>query len=151
MDATADIIPAVSLGGFTLRKKITDYSEVLERYNLLGKLRYEQVGIYSTRYSFAGFPVEINVDTRTGMIYKISAIEGYLGKLNESIGIGSSANDVLSLGHGFYYDDCDEAILSKEIRGVAIELNEEDPLPGEISSLDVEAISIFDPEIFKPH
>ncbi len=151
MDITADIIPATSLGGFSLRKKITYYSELLRRYNISGKLIYEQVGIYSTRYSFIGFPVEINVDTRTGLIYKISAVEGYSGKLNNSIGIGSSANDVLNLGHGFYYDDCDEAILSREVEGIAIELNEDDPLPSEIITLDVEAISIFDPEIFKSY
>ncbi len=151
MDAAAQILPANSLGGFSLRKKISDYSELLERYNILEKLRYEQLDIYSTRYSFVGFPVEINVDTRTGQIYKISAVEGYLGKLNDLIGIGSSANDVLKSGHGFYYDDCDEAILSKEIEGVAIELNEDDPLPDEVASLSVESISIFDPEVFKPH
>lgn len=151
MDAAADILPATSLGGFYLRRKISDYSELLERFNILEKLKYEQVDIYSTRYSIVGFPVEINVDTRTGLIYKISAVEGYLGKLNNSIAIGSSANDVFKLGHGFYYDDCDEAILSKEVEGVAIELNEDDPMPEEIKGLNVEAISIFDPEIFKPY
>lgn len=107
--------------------------------------------IYSTRYSFVGFPIEINVDTCTGLIYKISGIKGYSGKLNNSIGIGSSANDALNLGHSFYYDNCDEAILSKEVVGIAIELNKDDPLPEEIANLDVEAITVFDPEVFKPH
>ena len=81
MNIAADILPAISLGGFFLQKNISEYSSLLERYNITEKLKYKQMGVYSTRYSFMDFPVEIYVDIRAGLIYKISAIEGYSGKL----------------------------------------------------------------------
>lgn len=150
MDIVADILPAEGLGGFCLGKKISEYSNILEMYNILDKLKYEQANIYSTRYSFVDIPIEINVDTRTGSIYKISALEGYLGMLGQSIKIGSSAQDVLNLRQEYYYDECDEAIYSKTVQGVSIELNADDPLPNEINDLKVKYISVFQPEIFKP-
>jgi hypothetical protein len=150
MDVKLNIIPATSLGGFNLRAKISEYSELIERYLILDKLIFKQVGVYTTCYSFLDVPLELFVDTRTGLIFKISALEGYQGKFCGQIKIGSSARDVLGLGNGFYYDECDEAILSKEIDGIAFELNDEDPLPEEVTSLDVEAITVFDPELFKP-
>ena len=150
LNKSADILPAYGLGGISLGKRITEYSDLLERYDVAGKLSYEQISIYSTRYSFENTPIEIDVDTRIGVIYKVSALEGYYGSLLGQIKIGSPANEILSMGRGFYYDECDEAILSKEIPGVAIELNEDDPLPNEIKSLFVKYISVFLPEVFKP-
>jgi hypothetical protein len=150
MDIKANIIPATSLGGFTIGKNILEYSMVIEKYFVENKLKYEQVNIFSTRYSFMDIPIEINVDTRTGLVYKISALEGYLGKFFNSIEIGSSANSVFGLDQGFFYDECEEAILSKKVEGIALELNEEDPLPEEVNYLSVNVITIFDPEVFKP-
>lgn len=150
MNPTADILPAKGLGGVALGDNISKYSKILERYEILGKLKYEQVNIYSTRYSFVDIPIEVNVDTRTGDIYKISALEGYSGKLDDAIGIGSLAKEVLNLEQGFYYDECDEAIFSKKRPGVAIELNEEDPMPEAIRDLRVKCISVYKTELFKP-
>ena len=150
MNVNEKIIPGKGLGGFSIGHKISDHSKLLEKHNILGRLRFAQVGIYSTQYLISDSPIEIYVDTRTGLIYKISAVNGYKGKFDNSVGIGTSAKNVLGLGKHFYYSELDEVILSSQIDGIAFELNENDPLPEEIDELNVEAITVFNPDLFKP-
>ncbi len=148
MDLAAEIIPAKSLGGIDLRDRLSKYSGYLEKSNIMGLLNYKQVGVYSTRYSFKNYPVEFNVDTRTGLIYKISAINKYEGRFDKLIGIGFPVKNIFQLNMGFYYDDCDEAIYSNKVEGLTLELNADDPLPEEIGDLKVSVISVFSPELF---
>ncbi|WP_144395464.1 hypothetical protein [Pleionea sediminis] len=150
MNIENEIIPGKSLGGIELGRNVADYSQLLESKELSEKLRYKQTSIYSTRYWVEGIPIEINVDTRTGVIYKISAINGYKGALNSSIKIGTPVTELMKAKPDFYYDECDEAFYSKEVDGIAIEVDEDDPLPEELIELKVEVITVFLPETFKP-
>lgn len=150
MNLNADIIPSVSLGGFVIGRPISEYLDYLEKYYLLNKLDYFQTDIYSVQYIVTNVPVEVYVDIRDGRIYKISAVKGYKGKYADLIKVGMSAQKILELGKHFYYDECDQGIFSNEIDGIVFELNDEDPYYEEIESLNIEAITVFNPKIFKP-
>lgn len=150
MNINKAIIPATSLGGFNIGYSISEYSDYLMRNNIVGNLTYTQVGIYSTLYTVNSLPIEVYVDTRDGRIYKISAIKGYQGTYNNLIEVGMSTKAVFELGNHFYYDECDQGILSTEIEGIIFEPDDEDPYPEEVPTLNIGAITIFNPEVFKP-
>ena len=141
------IIPAQSLGGFKLKDNIKVYSDIIEEYELNGKLKFFQTNAYSCRYAFYEVPVEVNVDITTGLIYKISALSGYQGDFN-SIKIGMPIRKVLDLKLGFYYDECEEAFFSKKIQGISLEVSEDDPPLEEVEGMNIQYISVYDPSIF---
>ena len=149
MDLRADIVPSEGLGGFYLGNHLADYSDIIEEYLIKERLLYKQVYVYTTRYQFGGFPVEINVDTRSGLVYMISAITGYKGKFDKSIYVGQSVKSVIESQKGFYYDECEEGVFSSQYAGISMDVSEEDPLPDEVMGLNIDAISVFLPEAFK--
>lgn len=150
LDKYQEIIEGKSLGGVSLGEKISNYSELLEKFNTLDNLEFEQDGIYSTVYKISDYPIEIYVDTRTGLIYKLSALQGYLGSFKNKIKLGISAKELLKADKNFYYSEFDEAILSKTFDGIVFEVEEDDPLPYEVEKQTIVAITIFIPDIFKP-
>ena len=142
MNIYDEIIPAKSLGGIRLKDNIKNYSSLINKYNLNGKLKFFQTNIYSCRYIFTDIPIEINVDITSGEIYKISALEGYQGK------IGMPINDILNSNLGFYYDECEEAFFSNIIEGIVLEVSEDDPPFEEAIKMNIKYISVFDPTAF---
>ena len=142
LDLYADILPGKGLGGIAVGKNITEYSALLFQLDLVGALHFSQTGIYSVRYGFSDFPIEINVDIRNGNIYKISALNGYLGKFRH-IGIGTEISVLLNANLKFYYDACDEAFYSRDIRGISIEAAEDDPDFDDIAKMNVKYISVY--------
>ncbi|QEY26236.1 hypothetical protein [Neisseria zalophi] len=150
MNIYEPIIPAKSLGGIVIGNNISNYSKILKEYNLIGKLKFSQVDIYSCMYEFIDFPIEIYVDIRTGSIYKISALSGYLGKF-DSISIGTPIHDVLALNLGFYYDECEEAFFSKNLKGIALEVADDDPPLEEAIKMNIQSITIYNSDLFDDH
>ena len=141
MNIYDEIIPAKSLGGIRLKDNIKNYSSIINKNMLNGKLKFFQTNVYSCRYIFTDIPIEINVDITSGEIYKISALEGYQGKF-------STINDILNSNLGFYYDECEEAFFSKIIEGIALEVSEDDPPFEEAIKMNIKYISVFDPTAF---
>lgn len=47
MNIYDEIIPAKSLGGIRLKDNIKNYSSIINKYNLNGKLEFFQTNIYS--------------------------------------------------------------------------------------------------------
>ena len=140
MNFTDKIIPAKSLGGVKLGKTINNY--LMEE--LMDKEITNDVIIYKNKRCF----IEIFVNKTTKIIYKISALYGYKGLFDNYISVGNDAIKILNTYNDFFLDECEEGILSKEIKGIFIELDKEDPLIEELDKLKIEAITIFQEKSF---
>ena len=149
IDIYADIVPGKSLGGFDISESVVKYWSLLDFYSSLGKLGCSQTSISTVRYSFSGAPVELSVDIRTGKIYKISALVGYVGSFLKKIKVGDSINKVLDQDLGFRYEDFDMAFFSSVYPGIVLEPDIYDPLPEDMPKLNIEAITIIDIDYFK--
>ncbi len=136
----AEIIPAIGLGGILLGESLVKYETWLRS----GFVKYQQDSLFSVKYLLPEYPIEIGVNIRDGNIYRISALNGYLGKYN-NLGIGMP---VKQIGCDFTYDDCDEGFINKGIPGLIIEPDIDDPLPDELEKARIGVITVYDPKFF---
>ncbi|MGK9172781.1 hypothetical protein KXR87_06085 [Yokenella regensburgei] len=140
IDIRSEIKPANGLGGILLGEPLLKYEFLLK-----GKfVKYKQDSLFSVRYLLPDYPIEIGIDIRSGIIYKISAINGYLG-LYKNLSVGSP---IKKIGRDFFYDECDEGFVSKEVPGIIIEPDIDDPLPDELKTAHIGVISVYDPKLF---
>lgn len=96
------------------------------------------------RYGFEDLHVELSIDVRTGIIYRITALAGYQGKFLNNIGIGTPIPDVLSMDLGFEYRDAEDAFQTTKYYNLWLEQNISDPLPEDYPDLKIESITISD-------
>lgn len=140
IDIRAEIKPAIGLGGILLGEPLIKY-EVLLKNRFV---KYRQDSLFSVKYSLPEYPIEIGVNVRNGNIYRISALDGYLGFYNNlSVGM-----PVKKIDSKFIYDDCDEGFINKDVQGIIIEPDIDDPLPDELEDARIGVISVYDPQFF---
>ncbi|AOR64140.1 hypothetical protein [Pectobacterium wasabiae] len=140
IDIKANIIPSVSLGGVILGEHIGRYEYLLDKH----VVKYVQDAIFSVKYKFPDYHLSISVDVRNGNIYKITAHSGYIGGMN-GVFIG---DPIIKIPKSFVYDDCDEGYMDKNMDGVIIQTDIDDPLPEELASAKVGVIAVFLPSAF---
>jgi len=134
-----------SIGGFRLSEHINTYWDVVVKTYNRSEKNPNQLELYHTVcYTFEDLQVQLAVDVRTGIIYRITALSGYQGTFLGSIGIGTAILDVLAMDLGFEYRDAEDAFQTTLYRGVWLEQNIGDPLPEDYPDLKIESITISD-------
>lgn len=141
IDINAPIIPNYSIGNIRLGENIDEYLNSIDEanYKLIDKFDDGQ------EYQLNGVPILIFVDDNSRAIFKLSAINGYMGKYNDVIHIGIKARDVLSKNLGFIYDDFYEGLV-KDDGSILLEFSHDIPWDKktDILNLEIMYITIFD-------
>jgi len=151
----AEIIPDNCLGGIELRVSIDDIENDLrlmsvEDYNS-EKLNLSPPVINpncTSDYFVEDLPIRISTDNRNKKIFRITAYKGYEGKLFGKIFVGMTVENAFSACPDLYYNEAEEVILCKGVKGISIALPIEDPLPNELPPLRIYAISVFASETY---
>jgi hypothetical protein len=154
IDISLPIVPNHGLGGMELGKNIGEYQLILngKAAYLFSQFHSEDYRLdgFNAWYTFQEFSMQIGVDVRTGKIFQIRAMKGYLGSLFGKIHIGMKAQEAFELVPALYYDEMDEAIYYRSHdEGVALEFapEETDPRLDQVPSLTIEGISVFAPAL----
>lgn len=143
----APIIPNVGLGGFQLRAPLIDFQDTLMKC-----LSYEPPSFslntpFEACYQFENGSIEVWVDVRNGKVFKITAKNGYQGQLFEGVMVGLNAGEGMKRHPALFYDESEELILCKSVRGVSLDISETDPPPDLVPALSISAISTYIQEI----
>lgn len=134
-----------SIDGFKLLEHINTYWDLVEEYYNKSEKNLYQLELYHTvRYTFEDLQVQLAVDVRTGIIYRITALAGYQGTFLGSIGIGTPISEVLAMDLGFEYRDAEDAFQTTKYYNLWLEQNISDPLPEDYPDLKIESITISD-------
>ena len=144
VDIYAPIVADKSLGGLALRVRLYDIQD------LVGSLLADSCQLkscFEAEYSLAGGKIGVAVDVRNGKVFRLTAYQGYEGKLFGSIRVGTSVGEAFSLEPKLYYDEAEELILCRGICGVSLEVQGIDPDPEAVPAMTIEAISVFAEEI----
>lgn len=148
-DINAPIVAASSLGNVRVGGQLSNYQGLLKFYAQNGELSFHKLNDFTGKYQIESFPIEIFVNVETDLIYKISALLGYKGKYRDSISVGQTAGEIMTIDGSLYYDEMYESVLSKEEEGVVFEFSEDEPWTEEtdIKNLVIKYITVFNPEI----
>ncbi len=137
----APIIPNHSIGNIILGENIENY------VNLDISDDYEIIDIFSDGrgYKIKNIPILIYIDDNSKTIFKLSAINGYLGGYLNEVFIGMKAKDVLSKNLGFSYDLFYEGLI-KDDGTILLEFSFDIPWDENTNILELEVayITIFD-------
>ena len=108
-DLTAPIKPLVGLGGLSFAQTLKDFEGALinkglndnsgDNFNYHLDSNYFYLTITTTNYE-----IEIQVDLISGKINSMTCTNGYIGKLDNGIGIGSSIKAALSKDETLYFN-----------------------------------------------
>lgn len=136
LDNNAEIKPNIGLGGINLRCNIYVIESLITSNG-------EKVGISEIRYQFGSGQVLAGIDSRNNKVFKLTALNGYTGKLFGKIYVGMKVRDAFNLEPSLYYDEAEELILCNGVLGVSIEVPEVDPLPSEVADMTIYSISVY--------
>lgn len=143
----ADISPNQELGGLNLRSSIKDLEHLLVGLGVWQEGSFELISPFEARYRLMEGAIEIAVDVRNGKVFKLTACAGYKGKLFGKITVGMSVRQAMALEPSLYYDEAEELILCKGIKGLSIDVPEVDPPPDKVPGMLIHAISVYAEEI----
>lgn len=110
---------------------------------------FELLMPYQAWYKLAGIRVGVLIDVRTGLVFKLSAYEGYAGKLFDRIEVGMLARDALNADSRLYYDHGNNLILCDGVAGVELEVPDDDPDPDQVPAMRIVGISIWRADLLK--
>ncbi len=144
----AEIIPATSLGGFTLGTPVRDIQELITGLGVWKAGSYQLVLPFEARYTFGEGTIALSVDVRNGKIFKIIAGVGYKGLLFNKIAPGILVGQAMQLEPRLYYSEAEEVILCKGISGLTLNVAEIDPPAHLVPNLAISAISVIAEEAF---
>jgi hypothetical protein len=88
----------------------------------------------------------VDVNIYTGKIISITVKKGFTGKIYETIGIGSTVKDLLSIDSAFYYDEADEYMYHKTDSNMYFDIdvaNRLSPTDEEVLNSKITAITIL--------
>lgn len=142
------IVPNCNVENIFLRKKITEYSEMLAQQKSHGLLEFEEPDEYTGCYHLKGLYLEIYVDKRNEKIYKIAVLKGFSGAFEEKIRLGMTIPDACEKDPRLYFKESESIMLFKGIEGICIDLGVDDPWPDELDDLCVDSIIVFATEAF---
>lgn len=110
-----------------------------------GSLKYSLASRFEATYGFLQCSVRVSVDVRTALVFKLSATKGYEGLLFERLKPGMSVAAAFDIEPRLFYFEPEGLILCKGVEGVCLDVNDDDPPPEMVPSLNVEAISVYLP------
>lgn len=145
----APIVPNESLGGLTLRTKISDIQDLFTGLELYQSGSFSLVGPFEARYRLGAGEIEVGVDVRNGKVFKLIAGPGYRGTLLGSVSVGMVVGEAMEHEPCLRYDEAEEAVLYQGRPGVMLDVPEIDPLPEAVPTLPISAISVYAVEAFR--
>lgn len=145
LDITANIVPDHSLGGLSLRLRLMDIQELISGRGFTKKGSFDLVSPFTALYRLgpANEEIGISVDVRNGKIFKLTAYQGYQGKLFGLIEVGMRIKDAIKLEPKLFYDEAEEHIRCEGVEGLAIDVPEIDPPPELVNEMIISAISVY--------
>jgi len=156
----AEIVPNESLGGLTIRAKLTDIQELItqrwvqevsQKPAEQKEAAFQMQGPFVARYLLEDRAIEVFVDVRNGKIFQLTAKSGYQGTLFGVIRVGMSVSEAMTLEPRLYYDEGQELIMCKGVNGLAIDIPDTDPPPELVPTMNIFAISVYADEIDTIH
>jgi hypothetical protein len=142
-DVTADIVPGKSLGGVNIGASITDFQDDLQQLYLPPRPQeYKLVSPFEAYYTVAKGRIIIAVDVRNGKIYKVCAMFGYTGLLFGKLRVGMNIKEAMSLEPRLYYDEAEELLFIKGIKGLSLGVPASDPYVHEVPSMRIHNICV---------
>ena len=150
VDLEAPIVPDEGLGGLLLRRPLTDYWHLLPLPH--GSKRAENflASEIEARYRVASGAIDICVDVRNGRVFKLLARPGYRGVLFGRITVGMSVAEAMRLDARLHYDEREECILCRGVRGLSLDVPEIDPPPHLVPGMSVASINVYVHEVDTP-
>ncbi|MBO1348467.1 MAG: hypothetical protein EBE86_014235 [Hormoscilla sp. GUM202] len=139
----AAIIPNQSLGGLHLGSKISQFQDLVVGLGIWQAGSFELVSPFEARYRLGKGELEISVDVRNGKIFKLTACQGYQGKLFGKIAVGMGVAEAMKVEPRLHYDEAEELILCAGFPGVAIDVQEIDPQPALVPKMPIASISVY--------
>ena len=120
IDLYAPIQPGISLGGISVG---TPESSILKE---ITNFRIDRNFEGETAYYCADGCLVIGVNTSTGLVFRVSAMENYRGTLLESYYLGMPISDFLKIGQDWRYSEEQAGFLHCNLKGVIICVDLED-------------------------
>ena len=148
LQVNAPILPNEGLGGLKLRIPVTEIQDRLLAAFIASLPKndwHALAGLFEARYRLG--PVEIAIDVRNGKIFRLSAYEGYRGRLFGKISVGMKVSDAIALDPRLYYDEAEELLLVRGCVGVSLDVPEVDPDPAAVPAYPIVAISVYAEEV----
>jgi hypothetical protein len=106
-DLSAPIRPLVGLGGILFSQTIKDFQSPLTNKSFGNKSFDSFEYAVDSRYfslKIETKQIEIEINLFTGKIYSMICREGYLGRLENNVGIGTSINRILETEKNFGFN-----------------------------------------------
>jgi hypothetical protein len=144
LDKTAPIAPGVGLGGIELGIGLKSLEPLIISTES-PDLTYRLVSRFEARFSFPRDSISICVDVRSGVIFKLIASVGYEGSFLQDIRPGISAATAFSLESRLFYFEPEAVILCRDVPGVCLDLEDDDPPPEIVPGLRILYISVHLP------
>lgn len=144
IDTYAPILPNESLGNILLRETKDNLLNIFNKNKIIYNTSYEKEN--DTRvllYTILNDSITVAVDNRNSKIFRITAKDGYKGRLINKIKIGDTLSDVFEIDESFKYSERDDAVLSDKFPGVSLDLEVSDYLISTLKNPKVQYISVF--------
>lgn len=139
----ADIVPDRGLGNLALRTHISKLYDLISGLGQWKEGSCNLISPYEAIFRPGKGEIEISVDIRNGKVFKLTASDGYKGKLFGQIGVGMNIGQLISSFPDFYYYEAEEYIACKGVSGIALSISETDPPLEKLPYLSVSAISVY--------
>lgn len=142
IDINQDILPSFGLGGLLIGMHVEDIQHLFEwdlKVRGGGNFLLQNLTV---RYFLAKRTIGVDVDVRNGIIFRISALEGYKGLLMDKVSVEMNTGKAISLMPSLKYYEAENILTSKAVSGFCIELAD-DYSPEEVERFPIHAISVF--------
>ena len=90
--------------------------------------------------------VEIAVDVRDGIVFALSALEGYEGRLFDKIRVGMTLAEARAEEPQLHYDSLRSETKVEGMEGLELFLDDNDPEPDYLDETTIEEICVFLPD-----
>ena len=90
--------------------------------------------------------VEIAVDVRDGIVFALSALEGYQGRLFDKVHVGMSFAEARAEEPRLHYDSLRSETKVEGLEGLEVFLDDNDPEPDYLDETTIKEICVFLPD-----
>jgi hypothetical protein len=130
---------------------VEDLEEIREAFDEIerAQLRNDPVpdlGDLTTQRPELPPSVEIAVDVRDGIVFALSALEGYQGRLFDKIHVGMTFAEAREQDSRLHYDFLRDEAGIEGIEGLEVVLDDSDPGPEYLDETRIREICVFLPE-----
>ena len=110
---------------------------------------YRMLEPNTAEYEDKGSGVVVCVDIRLGLVSVVTARGPFRGKSPDGIKIGMPVPDAIRLDPTLTHNEIYGVLEGTRHPGLFFELDDPDPLPGDISGLTITGLGVHDPDFFR--